>query len=201
MAAGTLAPSSRAPGTRRTNRSVLALIGLLLLVAGAAGIAAGTGLFGNSFRKTKVIDQDYRHWVARHDWFWLAVAAGSILIALLALRWLFAQATTTRVSHLDVESDRSAGRTVLAGSAVTGAVAGVVGSYRGVSNATAHLLGTRGAPTLLIHATLDGRGDPAEIRRRIQADAVAQARQALDKPDLPVRLELRLASASQRDLR
>lgn len=201
MAAGTLAPTSRAPGTRRANRTVLALIGLLLLAIGATGIAAGAGLFGDTFRTKKVIDQDYRDWVAAHDWFWLAVAGGSILIALLALRWLLAQASTTRVSQLDVESDRSAGRTVLSGSAVTDAVAGEIKGYRGISGASAYLLGSRGAPTLLIQAGLDGRGDPAEIRRRIQTDAVSHARQALDKPDLPVRLELRLASASQRDLR
>lgn len=200
MAAGTLAPTSRAPGTRRANRSILALIGLILLVAGAAGIAAGAGLFGDTFKKKKVIDQDNRDWVASHDWFWLAVAGGSILVALLALRWLFAQASTTRVSHLDVESDRSAGRTVLAGSAVTDAVTKEIKGYRGIAGASAHLLGTRGAPTLLIHAGLDGRGDPAEVRRRIQADAIAHAREALDKPDLPARLELRLASGSQRDL-
>jgi hypothetical protein len=201
MAAGTLAPTSRAPGTRRANRGVLALIGLVLLVAGAAGIAAGAGLFGDSFKKTKVIDQDYRDWVASHDWFWLAVAAGSVLVALLALRWLLAQATTTRLSHLDIEPDRSAGRTVLSGGAVTGAVTAEIEGYRGISGASAHLLGTRGAPTLLIHATLDGRGDPAEVRRRIETDAIAHARQALDEPDLPVRLELRLAGNRRRDPR
>lgn len=201
MAAGTLAPTSRAPATRRANRTVLALIGLLLLTTGAAGVAAGAGLFGDNLREQKVIDEDYRDWVSSHDWFWLAVAAGSILISLLALRWLLAQTSTTRLSHLEIESDRSAGRTVLSGSAVTGAVAGEIEGYRGVSGASAYLLGTRGTPTLLIHATLDGRGDPAELRHRIQADAVVHARQALDRPDLPVRLELRLASTSQRDLR
>lgn len=201
MPAATLQPASRAPRTRRANRGVLALIGLLLLAAGAAGIAAGTGLFGAKIRRQKVIDQDSRDWVARHDWFWLAVAAGSILIALLALRWLLAQTSTSRVYHLDVETDRRAGRTVLAGGAVTGAVAEEIGAYRGVSGASAYLLGDRSAPTLLVHATLDGRGDPAQVRRRIEADAVSHARQALDAPELPVRLELRLAAGSRRDLR
>jgi hypothetical protein len=201
MAAGTLAPTSRAPSTRRANRTVLALLGVVLLAAGAAGIAAGTGLFGDGVRTNMVIPQDTRDWVAAHDWFWLAVAAGSILIALLALRWLLAQTSTNRLRQLDVESDRSAGRTVLSVAAVTDAVAAEIGSYRGVDGASAHLLGARGAPTLLVHATLDGRGDPAEIRTRIQTEAVAHVRQALDVPDLPVRLELRLAGASRRDLR
>jgi len=201
MAAGTLAATSRAPGTRRANRTVLALIGFVLLAAGAAGIAAGTGLFGDGVGTNKVIPQDTRDWVAAHDWFWLAVAAGSILIALLALRWLLAQTSTNRLRQLDVESDRSAGRTVLSGTAVTDAVAAEISSYRGVGSASAHLLGSRGAPTLLVHATLDGRGDPAEIRTRIQTEAVPHVRQALDVPDLPVRLELRLAGASRRDLR
>lgn len=200
MAAGTLAATSRAPGTRRANRSALAFIGLVLLVAGAAGIAAGAGLFGDTARTSKVIPQETRDWVGTHAWFWLAVAAGCILIALLALRWLFAQTSTGRVSYLDVETDRSAGRTELSARAVTDAVAGEVMSYRGVAGARANLLGTRGAPTLLVQATLDGRGDPAEIRRRIQTDALAHGRQALDKPDLPVRLELRLAAKSRRDL-
>jgi hypothetical protein len=201
MPAATLAPVSRSPRTRRANRTVLALIGLVLLVAGAAGIAAGAGLFGDTFRTRKVIDQDYREWVIRHDWFWLAVAAGSILIAVLALRWLFAQTSTSRVSQLDIESDRSAGRTVLSGGAVTGALTQEIESYRGVSSASAHLLGSRGAPTLLVHAGLDGRRDPGDVRTRIQSEAIAHARQALEKPDLPVRLEIRLASSSPRDLR
>lgn len=201
MPAATLAPTSRAPGTRRANRTVLALLGLLLLAAGAAGLAAGAGAFGDDIRTRKVIPAYTRDWVYRHDWFWLAVAAGCILIALLALRWLFAQNSSSRVSHLEVESDRRDGRTVLAARAVTDAVADEIASHRGVSGASASMLGDRTAPTLLVHATLDGRVDLAEVRTRIQTDALAHARQALDAPDLPVRLELRLAAASRRDLR
>lgn len=196
-----LAPISRAPRTRRANRSVLAFLGLLLLAAGAAGVAAGVGLLGDDIHTRKVIPAYTRDWVARHGWFWIAVAAGSILVALLALRWLFAQVATNRVASLEVEANRENGRTVLAGRAITDAVAEEIRSYRGVSGASAHLLGDRTAPTLLVQAALDGRVNPAEARGRIQTDALVHARQALDAPDLPVRLELRLATGSRRDPR
>lgn len=201
MPAATLPASTRTPRARRANRTVLALLGLILLVAGVAGAAAGFGAFGDKFQTQKVIDENYRDWVATHDWFWLAVAGASILIALLSLRWLLTQTTTSRVGPLDLEPDRSAGRTVLAASAVSDAVVEDVESYRGVQGASAYLLGSRGAPTLLVHATLDATGDLGEVRRRIETDAVAHARQALDRPDLPVRLEIRLAPDTRRHVR
>ena len=201
MPTATLPASTRTPRARRANRAVLGLLGLILLAAGAAGAAAGFGAFGSKFRTQKVIDENYRDWVASHDWFWLAAAGGSILIALLALRWLLTQATSSRVGPLDLEPDRRAGRTVLAASAVSDAVAGEIESYRGVQGASAYLLGSRGAPTLLVHATLDATGDLGEVRRRIETGALVHAREALDKPDLPVRLEVRLAASTRRHVR
>lgn len=200
MTAPTLAPVSRSARTRRANRSVLALIGLLLFAGGAAGIAAGLGLFGEDIRYRKVIPEATRQWVYRHDWFWIAIAAGGVVVALLAFRWLFAQTATNRVSHLDLESDRRDGRTVLAARAVTDAVAEEIDSYRGVASVSAHLIGARAAPLLLTHVSLDERGDPAAVRTRIQSEAVPHTRRSLDNPDLPVRLELRLAGRSRRDL-
>jgi hypothetical protein len=201
MPAATLAPDSRTPRTRRTNRVVLALLGLLLAAAGAAGLAAGLGAFGDDVRTRTVIPPATRDWVSRHDWFWILVAAGCILVALLALRWLLAQTSTNRIGALELESDRRPGRTVMTARALTDAVADEIGSYRGVRGSSAGLLGDRAAPTLLVRATLDGRADPAEVRTRIQTDALAHARHALDAPDLPVRLELRLATGSRRDPR
>jgi hypothetical protein len=197
----TLPASTRAPRTRRLNRVVLGLLGLLLLALGGAGAAAGFGAFGSAFRTEKIIDQDYRDWVARHDWFWLAVAGGSVVVALLALRWLVAQAASSRLRSLDLEPDRTEGRTVLAAGAVTDALADEIESYRGVRRASAFLVGGRGAPVLVTRVTLDADGDLGEVRRRVGTEAVAHVREALDRPDLPVRLEFRLAPRSRRHVR
>jgi hypothetical protein len=201
MSTATLAAGTRSPGARRANRVGLGLVALVLLAAGGAGAAAGFGVFGDRFRTQKVIDEDYRDWVAAHDWFWLAVAGGSLVIALLALRWLLAQAGTALVRSLELETDRRSGGTVLAGRVVADAVAGEIGSYRGVRSASAHLLGRPAAPRLLIRTALDAGGDPGEVRRRIEAEAVDHVRQALERPDLPVRLEIRLASGRRRTVR
>jgi len=196
-----LAPMSMTPRAGRANRAALAVIGLVLLATGVAGLLAGVGVFGDAVRHHKALGQDTLQWVDGHEWFWLVAAAGSALVALVALRWLFLQTQTNRVGPIDLESDRRRGRTILAADAVAGAVAVEIDSYRGVASASAHVLGTRSTPTLLTRVTLDDRGDPAAIRTRIQTEAIAHARQALDKPDLPVRLELRLAGHSRRDIR
>lgn len=201
MTAATLPAVARSPRTRRTNRGVLALLGLLLLAAGTAGIAAGAGAFGDNIRHRKAIPQYTRQWVYSHDWFWLAVAAGSILIALLALRWLLTQTSTNRVARFDLEPDHRTGRTVLAARAVTDAVAEEIESYRGVTGASAQLIGSAATATLLLRVTLDDRTDPTTVRDRVETEAVRHARQALDKTTMPVRLELGLAGRTRRDVR
>jgi hypothetical protein len=201
MPAATLASATRMPGARRANRVVLALLGLLLLAAGSAGLAAGLGAFGAGVRTRMVLPSATREWMSGRAWCWLLVAAGCIVVALLALRWLFAQASTGRIGELELESDRRGGRTVLAGRAVADAVAEEIDSYRGVRRASAYLLGNHAAATLVVDATLDGRADPAEVRARIQSDACTHARQALKMSDLPVRLQLRLAAGPRRGLR
>jgi hypothetical protein len=199
--AATLPAASRAPGTRRANRAVLALLGLVLLAAGSAGAAAGFGAFGRRVRTGAVLDPDLRAWVAGHGWSWAAVAAAGVLVALLALRWLLAQGGTALVGTLELEPDPGAGGTALPGRVVAGAVAAEVRSYRGVRTATADLLGRPAAPRLLVRAALDPAGDPVEVRRRIETEAVAHVRAALERPDLPVRLELRLAAGRRRSVR
>lgn len=201
MTAATLPAVARSPRTRRTNRGVLALLGLLLLAAGAAGIAAGAGAFGDDIRHRKAIPRYTRQWVYSHGWFWLAVAAGSILIALLALRWLLTQTSTNRVARFDLEPDHRTGRTVLAARAVTDAVAEEIESYRGVTGASAQLIGSAATTTLLLRVTLDDRTDPTSVRDRVETEAVRHARQALDKTTMPVRLELGLAGSTRRDVR
>lgn len=192
---------TRAPGTVRVNRVILVLLGLLLTLAGAAGLAAGLGLFGRRLTQQPVLDPATEDFAAANGWFWPVVAVAGGVLALLCLWWLLRQARSNRVSELRLVTDPRRGHTDLAAGALTGALESEVGGYRGVARTSAHLSGSSTTPHLTMSVTLDGRVEPAELHTRIAHEALAHARSALGRDDLPTRLELNLPSARRRDVR
>ena len=193
---GTMATVDRTPRTTRTNRIVLGLIGLLLLVASGSGLALGLGAFGSARAARPVISSDVTD-AADNRWFWLLVALGAAIVTVLAVLWLLAQVGTDRVRSFDMEPDRSRGRTVLHAGAVTDAVSAEVGGYRGVSRSHASMRGA-GAPELLLRTSLDGRTSARGVAERVVTETAPRTRQALDVTELPIRLEMRLAPRSRR---
>jgi hypothetical protein len=180
----------------RTNRIMLILFALALTAAGVAGALAGFGVFGRATKHDVLVSDEVSNYFGRHgDWLWPAIAVAAAIIALLALRWLLALLfSTDRSGDLPLTGDRSAGRTTLSAAALTDAVASEIDSYPGVHSARARLIGDPLAPTLVITATLEESADLPGLRRRIEANAVRHARQALDNPELPVRLDLTISS-------
>jgi len=72
----------------RTNRVALIVFGLLVLIAGAAGLTASLGVFGKKFSHRTLFDNRVSTYIGHHSWLWYAVAAVCLLIAILALRWI-----------------------------------------------------------------------------------------------------------------
>ncbi|WNV75124.1 alkaline shock response membrane anchor protein AmaP [Geodermatophilus sp. DSM 44513] len=169
------------------NRTVLALLGLLLAGGGGVGLAAGSGAFGDP---PPVLPEQARAYPGEQPWFWWAVAGGCLLVALLALRWLLAQLHTDRVGRLDLTRDDRDGRTVVHAGALADAVEAEARSLRGVLGASARVVEHRGR-TLRVAVELADHADVAEVRRVLEDRVVAHARQAVDDPDLPVDVELR----------
>jgi F0F1-type ATP synthase membrane subunit c/vacuolar-type H+-ATPase subunit K len=192
-----LPPLDRTPHATRVNRVLLTLLGLLLLAAGLAGLAVGLGMLGPDRAQRRVIDAGVTG-AAASSWFRGGLALAAALVAVLALVWLLSQLRTDRVRDLDLEADRSRGRTLLHTRAVSDAVTDEVETYRGVSRAHAHMHGDAASPKLVLRAVLDGRVAARDIADRVVSDAVPHTRQALDAPDLPVRVEMRLATRTQR---
>ncbi|NUR52382.1 MAG: alkaline shock response membrane anchor protein AmaP [Hamadaea sp.] len=176
----------------RTNRTVLTIIGFLLLAAGVATATAAFGGFGDD-RAARLLAAN-RVWTYAGDngrWLWPAVGVLALIVLLLALRWLVAILfSTDRVRKLRLRADESRDRVTLAAPAVGDAVQTEVQSYRGVRSAHARLVGEPDDPVLAIEVDTDLDADLAALRDRIEQDAVAHARQALDRPDLRVRLDL-----------
>lgn len=177
--------SSRVNGV---NRSVLTLLGLVLLAAGGLGLAYSFGAFGDG--EHPLVPQGMRDFTQDQPWFWWAVAGGCLLIALLALRWLLAQLQTDRVGRVDLTTDDRDGLTTLHASALTNAVETETEQLRGVVGASAHLRDQRGR-RLTLGVDLADYADIAEVRSAVEDRVIAHARQAVDDPDLPVDVELR----------
>ena len=177
------------------------MLGLLLAAAGAAGLATALGLFGRRLSDQPVLGPTVEDFVTDNPWFWPVVAIAAGLLALLCLWWLLLQTRSNRISELRLVTDPQHGHTNLTTRALTQALIGEIEGYHGVTRAAAHISGTSAAPTLSLTVALDGRVGPAEIHRRITAEAIPHARQALGTDQLPTRLELQLPRAQRRDVR
>jgi hypothetical protein len=182
------------------NRVVLAVIGLVLLAAGGLGIATGAGAFSGS--SGRLLPTGVRSFARTSSWFWWVVAAGALVVALLALRWLIDQLRTDRAGSLDLTTDDKDGVTTVHSGALTDAVADEAEAVRGVTRASAQLRDRRGR-RLLLAVDLADHADIAAVRQALEGHVVAHARQAVDDPALPVEIELRQgrASAGDRGLR
>lgn len=190
------------PNADRANRSLLTLLALLLLAGAGAGLALSFGVFGRARARQPLLLPAAREFAHRNSgWFWLVVAVVAVVLGLLALRWLAHQLGTDRVRALDLEPDTRAGATTVHTAAVTDAVRAEVRGYRGVRGSAARLIGDAGSPELVLHVTLDDRADLAALRPRIEAQAVAHLRTAIDQPALPVHLQVQLAAGSARRVR
>lgn len=183
----------KTPVPTRTNRSVLLFLGLLLAAAGLLGLIVGFGGFGSTARHRLVLDPATRAFPAEHDWFWLAVAVLALIVAVLSLLWLRAQLATDRLRSLELERDRSRGTTTLAASAVERACVEQLQSRRGIRRATATMLGTEYDQRLAVVVQLDGRETLRQIDTIVQADLLPHVRRVLESPELPVRVDYRLA--------
>jgi len=184
----------------RLNRTVLALLGLILLAAGGLGLARGYDAFGSRAPKDQpVLSDAMRRWVSHHHGaFWGGAAAVAVLIALLALVWLRAQLRAPRPADRDLVRSGADGRTkVRSGDAAT-AVSEEIESWDGVEDASARLFGDPDRPDLLLRVGIAADADLADLRRRIDTDAVAHLRETLELNAVEANVEFRLRSRQGR---
>ncbi|NYH86547.1 hypothetical protein SAMN05421678_108130 [Actinopolymorpha cephalotaxi] len=179
---------------RRTalrNRVGLALVGLVLLLAGAAGLARGLNLLPRMFGPASgpVIDPATVRFGVEQKWFWPALAVVAIVLALLALWWLASQTRVDSLRNLRLEPDSRQGVTNLPGKAVTAAIENDLADSPYLHRGHARLTGSAAHPRLHLHVVLDHDADPAAARARID-QALARVRQAVELDELPTTVEL-----------
>lgn len=199
----------------RTNRVVLALIGLLAVVIGTGGLLISGGVFGDRFSRRLVTDNQFiRYFHDEGDWLWPTIAAVAFVIMLLSLVWLLRLLFSTdraggialpsahpsrRESHAQrrrehaagaIERDHATGHTSISASALSQAVAQEIQTYHGVWAARARVLGQPANPSLAIEVKATRWADLPALVLRIEHEAIVHARQALESSRLPVKLDI-----------
>ncbi|MFD3680279.1 alkaline shock response membrane anchor protein AmaP [Streptomyces sp. NPDC058613] len=173
------------------NRIVLAVLGLVLMAAGAA-VLTGSWPFGG--RKAPLLSaatrQRYGH---GEGWYWWAVAAGLGLCVVLALWWLLAQLRRSRLRAVAVDTGDGA-FALLRGRALEEAVAAEAGALDGVAGCRVALRGRRGSPALRVALELEPHAVPADALAALAGPVLTHARNAAGLPALPAEARLKVTS-------
>ena len=183
----------------RTNRFVLTLLGFVAFAAGVGGILAAAGVYGHRFQHRYLTDNSFSRYVGRHGvWLWPAIAAVTLLLLLLILRWLLRLLFSTDRTHAvaitaansNARQGAAGGRTTMTATALTQAVTREIENYHGVTAAKGRIIGNAADPTLVLEVTASRHADLRQLLERIDGEAINHARSALGKPGLPVKLDI-----------
>jgi hypothetical protein len=182
-----------------TNRTLLALSGLVLLGFGGTALLGGLDLarqwhFPDAWPWTRphqvlVPAADRTRW-SDESWWWPVVIAFLVLVWLLALWWLIAQLRSRRLHHIlvDTHDGESA---QLRGRALEQALATDAASLPGVDHVTTRLTGRRTRPRARLTLRLAAHADPSDALRRLAQEALPHAGQAAGTERLPAKIRLR----------
>lgn len=176
----------------RINRVTLTLFGLLVLAAGAAAMAASTGLFGASFSRQTLLANRVSAYFGNHGgWLWPAVAGGCVLIGVACLRWLLALvASSDRAGDIVIGGGIDEGTTILRPAALVDALTSEVSAYHGVDSARGRVIGDGRDPEVVLTVITAPAADLRVLHHRIEAEAFAHARHAAGNPSMPIQLDL-----------
>ena len=180
----------------RFNRFGLLVFGVLVLLAGLGAMAMSVGLFGKRSSHHPLFDNAVSSYIGQQGtWLWPVAAVVGVIVALLALRWVLALLTSTdRSGDLQMPGERRTGRTMVKTSALTDAVTTEIETYRGVASAKARTVGDASDARLVVEVTTLRGADISDLVERIEGGALAHARQAMGRDDMPIRLDLSVGS-------
>ncbi|MBB4684164.1 alkaline shock response membrane anchor protein AmaP [Amycolatopsis jiangsuensis] len=176
----------------RLNRGLLAVLGVVLVAAGAFAYATHARWLTVLEPAAPLVPGT----ALPPTWVLYVAAAVAVVLGLLSLRWLLAQlARRPKTQTWRYETDPARGRTELPADAAVVPFTEEVRAGEGVHAVRATLAGARSAPTLALVVTVDQDGDPRRIRERLTGEHLPRLRQALDLDDLPVTIEFRFSTS------
>jgi hypothetical protein len=185
--------TARAAGAQRT---LVGLIGLLSLAAGAAALIVGSGLLGTSRATRSVLDPialatlGAYPTVARS----VAIVTGVILL-ILGLLWAVRALAPERRPNLLLDQSPDLHLEISA-SAIADAVRADTETITGVSRARARMVGATANPVLRLDLWLEDGTDVRDVYRDLDAGVLTRARDSLGVESLPTAIRIELDAAA-----
>lgn len=178
--------------SKAPNRAILFLLGLVLLLAGAAVIATAAGLLSQLFGQWEqgpAPGDSLGAADALPAWLPGAVLAASALLVLLGLWWIItAVPRTDRAGEFQLHADGRDGVTRLNTTVLQRAIGESAETVPGVVSSTVRLEGTAKAPGLLMKVEIDERSNIRDSVERLHRQTFAEVEQSLQAPLSGVRL-------------
>ena len=184
------------------NRTLMLIIGIILLVAGVLALAVGLGAFGEARAQSGVLPGGLVDFVgANGNWLWPLVAVVALVLAYLGWRWLRAQfSTPPRVNAIDLTDDPKVGFTRLKADGAVAAFAADVARHPRVDAAKGRMLADGAAPQIGLRIEVFENGDLAPVREYVEGPALDRLHRTLGAEVVTVDLDMRLKEASGRSL-
>jgi hypothetical protein len=185
--------TARAAGAQRT---LVGLIGLLSLAAGAVVLVVGFGLLGANRADRPVLDPIALDTLRTHQTLarGVAIAAGVVLL-ILGLLWAARALAPERRPNLllDPSPDR---RLEVSASAIAGALRADAETIDGVTRARARMVGTVATPVLRLDLWLADDTDVRDVYHDLDTGVLTRARDSLGVESLPTAIRIELDAAA-----
>ncbi|AWN30638.1 alkaline shock response membrane anchor protein AmaP [Streptomyces sp. NEAU-S7GS2] len=188
----------------KTNRTLLALLGLVLLGGGLLVLAGGADIYRRfhlmppaswpltASHNVLVPSADQTRWTGM-SWWWPATTAALALLMLLALAWLLSQ--HRRHPRQLTVADSSKETVTVSNHALSDALTTDLNMLPGVRGSHALFYGKHTPPQARIGLTLGPGTSPEQILEGLH-DAVERARRSAGWDNLPTRVDLSVARHS-----
>lgn len=183
----------------KVNRFLLWLIGLICLAGGVVILLLSFRAFGKSAARHPLLQPGTRSFAHHNAWLWVAIAAGAVLLFLLALRWLRAQLSTAGVRELDVDPDSTLGSSKVSAGGLTEALEDEVSRYRGVDDVRARIFGASSRPHLRLDVALKETADLGAVRTKVESEALHNVLTATGRDDMRSLVRLEIAERHRRN--
>lgn len=196
--ARTLTKRSRSAVARSAggDRSLLVIIGSVVLAAGVLVALVGYGVLGPAPAGRSLLDPVVVDAVAAQPLIAriVAIAAG-LLLLVLGLTWTARSLRPERRPDLVLDRGPQTAITI-SSSAAADALAGQAAALPGVGRAKARMVGTEDAPALRVSLWLADDADVRDVLDRLDRQVLSSARSSLGLGALPVAVRLELDQAT-----